>query len=239
MSTDAPGRNLRQSPGGPRPAAGASTIETFTTGPFENNCYVVYPSGGVETPGRPCWIIDASFDPWPMIDRIRQLGLRPELLILTHAHVDHIAGINEVLSAFPGLPVVGHEAEREWLGDPALNLGLPIGLNVTAHGPDRTIGEGDSLTLGGSTWRVFHTPGHSPGSITLYSAADSTAISGDTLFKGSVGRTDFPGCSMAALKQSIRLKLYTLPDTTTILPGHGPSTTIGAERHTNPFVPAG
>lgn len=214
-------------------------IEGFALGPFETNCYLVYPAAA-PAPGaaRPCWIVDASFEPQAMIDRARELGLTPELLILTHAHVDHIAGVNEVLDSFPGLPVVVHEAERRWLADPALNLGLPIGMMITARGPDRTAGEGDMLTLGGREWRVLHTPGHSPGGITLYNAADGVALVGDALFAGSIGRTDFPGSDARTLAQSIRAKLYTLPDQTIIYPGHGPQSTIGAEKRTNPFVRA-
>lgn len=113
-----------------------------------------------------------------------------------------------------------------------------MGMMVTARGPDRTVDEGDTLSIAGRSWRVFHTPGHSPGSITLYDAAGGVALVGDTLFAGSVGRTDFPGCSAATLADSIRTKLYTLPDSTKILPGHGPATTVGAEKRSNPFVPA-
>lgn len=242
MTTDAQGAGARRGPwesGGGTPGA-RSVIEAFTLGPFETNCYLVYPGGGgtAVSPGkdRPCWIVDASFEPQEMIDRVRELGLRPELLVLTHAHVDHIAGVNDVLRAFPGLPVVVHSAEREWLGDPALNLGLPIGMMITAHGPDRLLEDGQTLTLAGNDWRVLHTPGHSPGGVALYSAADSAALVGDALFAGSVGRTDFPGCDPRTLANSIRLKLYTLPDATTIYPGHGPGSTIGREKRTNPYV---
>jgi hydroxyacylglutathione hydrolase len=225
------------------PKSGVSTsspkLERFTLGPFETNCYVVTP--GTDTDGKqatPCWIIDASFEPDPLIHHIREQGLRPEALILTHAHVDHIAGVAEVVRAFPGLPVLVHEAEMDWLNDPLLNLSATMGMPVTAPGPTRTLKENDVLTLGGDSWRVLHTPGHSPGGITLVHDASGTAIDGDSLFAGSIGRTDFPGSDHRQLEHSIRNKLYTLPGTTRVFPGHGPSTTIGKEKLSNPYVRA-
>lgn len=208
-------------------------IEGLTLGPFETNSYVV----SVE--GRPgCWIVDPSFDPEPLIERVRELRLTPRAVVLTHAHVDHIAGVNEVLTAFPGTPVLVHEAEARWLSDPMLNLSAMMGMMVTAHGPDGFLREGEDLELEGVRWRLFHTPGHSPGGVTLHHAPGRQAIVGDTLFAGSVGRTDFPGSDPRTLAASIRTKLYTLPDDTTIYPGHGPSSTIGVEKRTNPFVRA-
>jgi glyoxylase-like metal-dependent hydrolase (beta-lactamase superfamily II) len=154
--------------------------------------------------------------------------------------VDHIAGIAEVQRAFPGTPVWMHEAEREWLGDPERNLSLGFGQPVSLGGPDRLLGEGDALTLGGTHWRVLHVPGHSPGSIALVcdgvGGGPTVAISGDALFQGSIGRTDFPGSSFEELARSIRTKLYTLPDDTVIYPGHMGMTTIGDEKRTNPYV---
>lgn len=109
---------------------------------------------------------------------------------------------------------------------------------VTTPGPDRTLEGGEELTLAGTTWRVLHTPGHSPGGITLVHDASNTAIVGDTLFAGSVGRSDFPTSDPDALVRSIRDTLYALPDDTRVLPGHGPATTIGREKRSNPFVRA-
>lgn len=206
------------------------SITTFTLGPFQTNCYVVT-SGG---PG--CWIIDASFTPGPLVDHIRREKLTPEALILTHAHVDHIAGVAEVRRAFPKLPILIHEAEREWLSDPMLNLSAVMGQSVTAPGPDRMIAAGETLILGGSTWRVLHTPGHSPGGVTLWCEAAGAAIVGDSLFAGSIGRTDFPGSDNDMLLASIRTQLYTLPPMTMVYPGHGSTTTIGREAKTNPYV---
>ena len=216
----------------------APGITEFTLGPFQTNCYVVTPSG--ITPGSggptPCWVVDASFDPAELINFIQDNDLRPQALILTHAHVDHIAGVNQVCRAFEGLPVWVHGAEEAWLNDPVLNLSGLGGVAVTARSASRLLQHGDVLTLGRGAWNVLHTPGHSPGGITLYHETSRTAIVGDALFAGSIGRTDFPGSDHAELVGSIRERLYTLPDTTVIHPGHGPSSTIGREKRSNPFV---
>lgn len=211
-------------------------IETFTLGPWATNCYLVH--GGPGTPGTSakCWVADVSFEPDELIDRVRELGLEPEAVVLTHAHVDHIAGVAEFIRAFPGTPVWIHEAEQRWLSDPMLNLSAAAGVPVTSPGPDRLLHHGDRLSLAGETWEVRHTPGHSPGSIALIHAKSHRAITGDALFAGSVGRTDFPGCDPRVLEQSIRTQLYTLGDDLTFYPGHGPTSTIGRERRTNPYV---
>jgi glyoxylase-like metal-dependent hydrolase (beta-lactamase superfamily II) len=208
-------------------------IERFTLGPFETNCYLVYDTRG---PQSPCWVVDASFEPAQMVRKVQDLQLRPEALILTHAHVDHIAGVNEVLAAFPGTPVWIHQAEADWLQDPMKNLSSMMGQPITAQPASRTIGAGDLLKLQSSEWTVLHTPGHSPGGITLHCAGAGVALVGDSLFAGSIGRTDFPGSSFPVLERSIREQLYRLPGETRVLPGHGPETTVQRERLSNPFV---
>jgi glyoxylase-like metal-dependent hydrolase (beta-lactamase superfamily II) len=173
-----------------------------------------------------------------MIERAKSLGLSPKAIVLTHAHLDHIAGVAEVLSAFPATPVLIHEAEKDWLGDPEINMSALIGLPITAPGPTATLKHGQDLVLEGTTWHILHTPGHSPGGITLYHAPSKTALVGDALFAGSIGRTDFPGSSFEQLDGSIREHLYSLPEDTKVFPGHGPATTIGREKRSNPFVKA-
>lgn len=206
-------------------------VAGFSLGPYQTNCYVV------SVPGDPaCWIVDAGFEPGPLIEHVRSEGLTPRLLLLTHAHVDHIAGIFEVRRAFPGLPVCVHEAESEWLTNPLLNLSQLGGFPVTAPEPDRLLRDGEQLALGRTTWQILHTPGHSPGGIALVHEASRTALVGDALFAGSIGRTDFPGSDHETLIRSIRTRLFALPPETRIYPGHGPPTTIGRERSANPFV---
>lgn len=205
-------------------------VKRFTLGPFATNCYVLH-----EPAAATCWVIDCSFDPAPMIEHVRKLGAQPSVL-LTHAHCDHIAGLGEFKQAFPSSPIFIHNSEREWLGDPALNLSDLGPAPVVAPAADRELIPGQELNSGTLLWKVLHTPGHSPGSITLYCAKAAVAFAGDALFAGSIGRTDFPGSNHDVLVKAIRTQLYTLPDATRVLPGHGPDTTIGREKQSNPFV---
>ena len=214
-------------------------IERFVLGPYETNCYLV-----TARDHPACWIVDASFEPGAMIDRVRELDRTVEAIVLTHAHVDHIAGLDELAEAFPDAPIYLHPSEHRWLTDPMLNLsgfaGDPVVCRTLAT---HALEDGQTLVLLGQTWRVIHTPGHSPGGVTLVlessdEPAPHVAFVGDTLFAGSIGRSDFPSSDEATLHRSIREKLYTLPEDTAALPGHGPPTTIGKERAANPFVRA-
>jgi glyoxylase-like metal-dependent hydrolase (beta-lactamase superfamily II) len=209
-------------------------IRVFALGPFETNCYVI--SGQDPKPGDPCWVVDCGIEPGRMINQIEALGLEPEAVVLTHAHLDHIAGLFAFRRRFPRTPIWIHRAEEQWLTDPMLNLSARHGIEVTGPTPDRLLDDRETLTLLGQPWEVRHTPGHSPGGITLYHKPSNTAIVGDTLFAGSIGRQDFPGSDFATLSKSIRERLYTLPGETIVLPGHGPTTTIGREKIGNPFV---
>jgi glyoxylase-like metal-dependent hydrolase (beta-lactamase superfamily II) len=210
---------------------GSPEILSFELGPFGTNCAVVLGPA----PGR-CFVVDCGFDPGELIDAIRSRGLTPEACVLTHAHLDHIAGLFELRRAFPGVPVWIHRAEAAWLTDPVLNLSAGYGLPVTGPTPDVLLAHDDLVPLAGATWRVLHTPGHSPGGITLVHEPSRTAFVGDALFAGSIGRHDFPGSDFPTLERSIRQRLYTLPPETRVLPGHGPQTTIGREVASNPFV---
>ncbi len=208
-------------------------IQCFPLGAFETNCYIVRrPDAGT------CWIIDAGDEPDELIAHARTAGCKPSALILTHAHTDHIAGIPDVLRAFPGLPVLIHEAERDWLADPHLNLSFYLGTPVSLAPPTRTLRDGEQLDLDGLTWEVRHTPGHSPGGVSFLvdGGTERVVVVGDVLFSGSIGRTDLWGGSFPLLERSIREQLYSLPDDTRVICGHGPDTTVGQERRTNPFV---
>lgn len=209
--------------------------ECFPLGPFATNCYVVHESNAA---GAPCWIVDASFAPAPLIGYIRDQALRPERIILTHAHLDHIAGLDELREAFPGVPAAIHELERDYLEDPEQNLSAGYGFPVSVRAAEQLLRGGENLSLGNSSWRIHHTPGHSPGGITLHCADAGIALVGDTLFRESIGRFDFPHSDQRALERSIRDTLYRFPDETRILPGHGPETTISHEKRRNPYVRA-
>ncbi|MFM9959021.1 MAG: MBL fold metallo-hydrolase [Phycisphaerales bacterium] len=209
------------------------TIATFTLGPFATNCYVVSFPGS-----NSCWIVDASFGPEPITDHIRENALTPELLILTHAHADHIAGVEDLREAFSGLPVALHRAEAEFLANPVLNLSAGFPPSIRCGPAERLLDGNETLTLASEPFRILHTPGHSPGGITIAHDPSGTALVGDTLFHDSVGRSDFPTSNPADLIRSIRTVLYKLPPETTIYPGHGPRTTIAREMQRNPFVPA-
>lgn len=206
-------------------------IRSFVLGEWQTNCYLVWPDGS-----RRCWLIDAGFNPAPMIEAVRELALEPRRLVLTHAHVDHIAGCNEIREALGQVPIAIHEAEADSLTDAEKNLSSFAGLNVTAPPADEILHHGDRLELDGVGFEVRHTPGHSPGGITLYAAEAGVAFVGDALFAGSVGRYDFPTSDGATLFRSIRDQLLTLPEGTVIYPGHGPETTIARERRMNPFL---
>lgn len=219
----------------------APQLVPFPLGPYQTNCYVVRaPDGNAQTDnGREaCWVADLGMEPEPLLEYLQREQLEPIVIVLTHCHVDHIAGLFAARSLYPEVPIWVHSAEQAWLSDPMLNLSAMSGMPVTGPAPARLLEDNETLELLGQPWEVRHTPGHSPGSVSLVHHASNQVIAGDALFNGSIGRTDFPGCDFATLAGSIRTRLYDLPDETTVYPGHGPSTTIGHEKRTNPFVPA-
>ena len=213
---------------------GTPVIQVFPLGDFQTNCFIV--TDGDPAPGKSCWIVDCGYEPAPLLDALKEQQLVVERIILTHAHADHLAGVTEARSQHPDAPIYMHQLEESWLTDPMLNLSAALGLSITAPSPEGFLGHGDTLILDSLTWRIAHTPGHSPGSISLIHEPTKKAIVGDTLFNGSIGRTDFPGSSFEQLEQSIRENLYTLDPETTCFPGHGPKTKVGHEIVTNPFI---
>lgn len=218
----------------PRNQSESPVIQGFALGDFQTNCYLV--TRGSPERGKRAWIVDCGYDPEPLLDAAQAQGLVIELIVLTHAHADHIAGLFEARKRFPDAPIVMHESERSWLADPMLNVSAAIGLNITAPDADRFIGHGDAIELDGMVFEVRHTPGHSPGSVSLIHAGSKQALVGDTLFNGSIGRTDLPGGDHPTLERSIKAQLYTLDPETVCYPGHGPATLVGREMVTNPFV---
>jgi len=211
---------------------GPLIVERFVLGPFETNCYLLRASAAPSA----VWMVDAGFDPEPLLKRIESLGLPLAAVLLTHAHADHIAGLGQVKAAHPQAPILVHPAERAFLTDPTRNLSAGFGLPVTAPPADGALEEGQTLDVDGAQLRVLHTPGHSPGGVTLHAPEAGAALVGDTLFAGSIGRFDFPTSDERALFSSIQDRLYALPEETVVYSGHGPPTTIGAEKRSNPFV---
>ncbi len=209
-------------------------IETYQLGSFMTNAYLVL-SGD----GREALLVDAPEEIEQVIDRCDADGLVPRMLINTHGHVDHIAGNQAVKARWPDIRVAIHPADARKLESPMRNLSLLMGMRVKSPAADVMLREGDQVRLGNETFDVLETPGHTPGGITLVARPDdgpAIAITGDTLFYQGVGRTDFPGGDMQTLLETIRRKLFTLPDDTICYPGHGPSTMVGQERESNPFL---
>ncbi len=197
-------------------------------GPFANNIYVV-----TEAASRETAVIDVGFEPERVIELVRREGLRVRWLLATHAHYDHVAAMLPVQRAVGG-DFALHPADRPLLEAVAFQ-GSMFGLPPAAV-PDVALelAEGIRVPLGEQFLDVLFTPGHAPGHVTFRHG--ETLWSGDVLFAGSVGRTDLPGASWEVLERSIRQKLFPLGDAVKVLPGHGPATTIGAERRNNPFV---
>jgi glyoxylase-like metal-dependent hydrolase (beta-lactamase superfamily II) len=214
----------------------ALAIERFVLGDFQTNCFVVRDD---QDTTRNCWIVDCSYNPEPMLDFVERHGLKPSLCILTHCHCDHVAGLAKMRLRLGPVNTLCHRAEKEFNEDPNLNLSAFIPPPVSAPPPDACLNGGEMLELGSYYFRIIHTPGHSPGGITLWCQEAGEAIVGDTLFAGSMGRIDFPTSNTADMRRSLCEILMSLPDETRVHPGHGPSTTIGTERRANPYLQPG
>lgn len=204
-------------------------LHTFILGDFATNAYVLVEAGE-------CWIVDPGFEPDELIDFLRERDLAPMRVLLTHGHADHIAGLDELRAAFPDVRVSCPAADAGMLTDATANLSGPFGMPITVAPADELINPGDELAMGELTWRVLDTSGHTEGGVSFHCPAAGVVITGDTLFAGGIGRTDFPGGDMQRLADSIRNNLYTLPPETKVYPGHGPESTIGNEKRLNPFV---
>ena len=212
-------------------------IRVMEVGPFGANCYLVTDSATRETV-----VIDPGAEGKSILKIIGEAGLKVVAIVNTHGHIDHVGADSAVREA-TGAPVLIHQADAEMLRSPMLNLSalLPAGEGGRLE-PDRELAEGDRVAFGGLSLEVRHTPGHSPGGISLVLGREpelpSLCFSGDTLFAGSIGRTDFPGGDWDTLEASIRNVIYALPERTVVLSGHGPDTTVGREKKGNAFVKA-
>jgi glyoxylase-like metal-dependent hydrolase (beta-lactamase superfamily II) len=203
-------------------------VLTLTNGVFAENCYIL-----VDRDAAEAVLIDPGEEPDLFLRRIQTERLGLKAIWLTHAHVDHILGVARVVEA-TGVPIFLHPTDRPWY-DALPEQGQAFGLSAAAPPPPHAdLADGMPLRLGGLTFEVRHVPGHTPGHVAF--VGHGAAVVGDALFAGSIGRTDLPGGDTATLMASIRDRLLTLPDDTAVYPGHGPATTIGRERRTNPFL---
>jgi hydroxyacylglutathione hydrolase len=208
-------------------------ISFFTFNAFEENTYII------SNEKKQCWIVDPGMadesEIAAMSNFLTSKNLQPQAIINTHAHLDHIFGAQSLINQY-NIPFGIHEQELPVL-ERAETTAAMFGIRFTdVPKASFFIKEGEPLQLGDDELQVFLTPGHSPGSISFYYPAGNWVIAGDVLFSGSIGRTDLPGGNMDTLLSSIRTHLFTLPGATTVLPGHGPSTTIEEEKHHNPFL---
>ncbi|MCX8126822.1 MAG: MBL fold metallo-hydrolase [Dehalococcoidia bacterium] len=199
-------------------------IIALEVGPFFSNCYVVgqdHSNEGI--------VIDAGAEPGEIMVAIKKMRLMVRYIIATHGHMDHVGAVSELKKATGALFAI-HESDAVYLS----RRGFLFGGIGGAVQPDILLHGGETISAGSLSFRVLHTPGHSPGGICL--VGEGVVFTGDTLFRGSIGRYDFPGASGRQLLDSIRTELLSLPDDTVVYPGHGPMTTIGEERKNNPFL---
>lgn len=203
-------------------------LDHLEVGPLMVNCYIL----AWKVTGEAI-VIDPGDEAETIYERVKELGVKVTAIVNTHGHSDHITG-NQEFAELSGAPILIGKKDAPMLTDPRKNLSVYIGATVTSPAADLELVEGDTVNVGGGELRVLEAPGHSDGSIVL--AGDGFAFVGDVLFSGSVGRTDFPGGSWDVLSKSIHEKLIPLGDECMIFPGHGPMTTIGQEKRSNPFI---
>ena len=200
--------------------------------PFQQNCTLMWDENTNKAS-----VVDPGGDIERISDAIKQHGLTLEKVLVTHGHLDHCGGARKLADLY-NVPIEGPNKADDWLleqlgSEQTRMWGLPPGQPFT---PDRWLEQGDEVTVGNETLKVFHCPGHSPGHVIFFHAPTKVAISGDVLFAGSIGRTDLPKGSFKALEKSIRENMYKLGDDVQFIPGHGPVSSIGQERRSNAFV---
>lgn len=205
-------------------------IKKMSLGPLGTNCYIIYEKGDA-------LVIDPGGEAAHVISFLRDNDLTPHAILLTHAHFDHIGGVDELRSHFH-IDVYLHENEANWLVEPSLNGSYRfVGEEISTSRPDRLLGLG-TVKISSFIFESVHTPGHSPGSVSFIFPQEQVVFGGDVLFEQGIGRTDLPGGSLEQLEASIKNHFYTLDNQFTVYPGHGSATTIGNEKINNPFVSA-
>jgi len=207
----------------------------FQFNPLGTNCIVIWADGNSS-----CTLVDPGMSSDEGVSELMEFlsreHLTPDAIFLTHGHFDHVWGVERLLPQFP-VPVYMHPADADILADGSSAFRGMQGLKVFQHSfPTVDVADGETVTSAGTSWKVLHTPGHTPGCVCYYSAGNNLLLSGDTLFAGSIGRTDLRGGDYDVLMASIREKLLTLPGETDVIPGHGQPTTIAREGMYNPFL---
>ncbi len=208
-------------------------IHSITSLPFEENTYIVYLKGRSD-----CFVIDPGFEPEKIIGYLEKEKLKPVALLATHGHVDHIAGMGELKRNWPDSKICIGSDDKEKLSDPNENLSSPFGIPIVLPKADLLFHDGSHEEIAGIPISVRSAPGHSSGHVVYLIETDTTPIlfAGDVIFQRSIGRSDFPDGNSLQLIDSIRRQILTLPNETIIYSGHGPKTTVGAERKHNPFL---
>lgn len=209
------------------------TVRRYPVGPYQANAWLVF-----DEPRQEAILVDAGAEPQKLLGELETGGYTLRAILQTHAHADHIAALPEMVAA-TGAQVYLHPDAEPMLHSADENLSALAGMPVTAPVAYTPVRDGDRLELLGREVVVLHTPGHAPGSVCYHLPAEAIVFTGDALFQGSIGRTDFPGGSLETLLRGIRDKLLTLPDDTRVLAGHMGATTIDRERRTNPFLQDG
>jgi glyoxylase-like metal-dependent hydrolase (beta-lactamase superfamily II) len=207
-------------------------VHTIESAPFAENSYIAFRHERSDAV-----VFDPGFEPELILNYLAERKLTVAAILNTHGHVDHIAGNAALKAAFPKAPLVIGQGDEAMLTDAWLNMSAPFGMPVTSPPADETVREGMVYSAAGLEFEVLEIPGHSPGHVAfIYRNERAIVFGGDVLFAGSIGRTDFPGGDLNLLLAGIRGKLWPLPDDSVVYPGHGPSTTIGEEKRSNPFL---